>query len=864
MATNQNTPPSNNQSSTGNTGPRVARNSAGKIEIDLDGLDDISSFEAKGIAALKDDMEAASTRVNDVVMGMRSMTGVSEDFANSIESQLADINKMTDEMSKMTDATEILQRTQLLRNDIVSSGVDMDEAELELLTQQIDALTNVLMLHKKIHHVIDTVNGITDSIVDGIKSQVSAVSSFVENVPYIGGILSKLIPTDLINEQLDFIGSTFKNTFSIVFMGAMISGATASVAFSTAFRSAMAATKAAAISAFTTIKNVISPFTIWIALVVAGIALAITAFNKMDEAVKSLAEKTGLLMSQIEDLGPTLMSIESDFADIGVTMEGLVETTSAFITEFGGIEKPTRDVIANMTVLNKNFGISSESVASLNKLFQNMGNLTAEQGQYLETNIALLAKSANVAPDAVFKDISESSAMINRYFRGMPKDIGKTTIMLKKMGSSLQSALKTTESLLNFEESITNEMEASALLGRSLDFTQARMFAAAGDTLGQEKAITRELEKIGDLQSLTVWQKDALAKATGKEFSELLNMQRIRQRFGDLGEKDLETAHQMIAAGKDLQTVTLNDLKAQTERTTVMEDMGNKFSAIGTKLLNSFVDIGKELMPVFESIATVVAFLFKGFLLLGPIIKVAMLPILIAASAINWISESLKPIFDYLSSIKPLVDFIATSFNIIGYVIGTVILFALASWVKTMATSLITSMGSLIGRLMIASGLMSETAVAAFATATAMSWGLAAIAIIGSIAAIVAAFKSAKSNASESSPSINDGVVQDGKVVTTHPDDFLIATKNPGELANTLAGSNKPITQSVVNNDNSDMTHLLSELIQKTSDNIEAIKKLHSDLIGGKIAVYLDGKKVVKELGIIVSNSTLNSYGNRK
>jgi hypothetical protein len=161
---------------------------------------------------------------------------------------------------------------------------------------------------------------------------------------------------------------------------------------------------------------------------------------------------------------------------------------------------------------------------------------------------------------------------------------------------------------------------------------------------------------------------------------------------------------------------------------------------------------------------------------------------------------------------------------------------------------------------------MALIALDAIATTSALTLGFGAAAIAAAIGGMMIFMNNQKKSAEDSVPteSINDGVVQDGKVVTTHPDDFLIATKNPGELANTLAGSNKPITQSVVNNDNSDMTYLLSELIQKTSDNIEAIKKLHSDLIGGKIAVYLDGKKVVKELGIIVSNSTLNSYGNRK
>ena len=36
--------------------------------------------------------------------------------------------------------------------------------------------------------------------------------------------------------------------------------------------------------------------------------------------------------------------------------------------------------------------------------------------------------------------------------------------------------------------------------------------------------------------------------------------------------------------------------------------------------------------------------------------------------------------------------------------------------------------------------------------------------------------------------SVEDGVIQDGKVVSTSPEDFLIATKNPAGLAETMSG----------------------------------------------------------------------------
>ncbi len=59
---------------------------------------------------------------------------------------------------------------------------------------------------------------------------------------------------------------------------------------------------------------------------------------------------------------------------------------------------------------------------------------------------------------------------------------------------------------------------------------------------------------------------------------------------------------------------------------------------------------------------------------------------------------------------------------------------------------------------------------------------------------------------------VNDGVIQNGQIITTHPDDFIIATKNPGSLGGNNAGS------SVVVNVYGDISG--NELVQKVEEAI--------------------------------------------
>jgi hypothetical protein len=184
-----------------------------------------------------------------------------------------------------------------------------------------------------------------------------------------------------------------------------------------------------------------------------------------------------------------------------------------------------------------------------------MGGLSEAQAQSMTNSVAEMSKLAGVAPSKVIKDIADNSEVAYKYFRGGPKELAKAAVSLAAMGSSLESAAKSSESLLDFESSITSELEASAMLGKQLNFDKARTAAFNGDLYGQEKAIMEQLQGIGDISKMNYYQKEALTKATGKEIGELENLQRIQERFPDLDEKRLAAANQLQSLFKEIQSL---------------------------------------------------------------------------------------------------------------------------------------------------------------------------------------------------------------------------------------------------------------------------------------------------------------------
>jgi hypothetical protein len=108
--------------------------------------------------------------------------------------------------------------------------------------------------------------------------------------------------------------------------------------------------------------------------------------------------------------------------------------------------------------------------------------------------------------------------------------------------------------------------------------------------------------------------------------------------------------------------------------------------------------------------------------------------------------------------------------------------------------------------------------------------------------------------------SVNDGVIQNGKIVSTHPEDTILAMKSPsdilgkamsmsplGMLANGISGLMGGGSGGGV-----DMAPLIAE-----------IQGLRADMAAGKIAVHMDGRKVTSGITKISGQSAANSYVQR-
>jgi len=711
------------------------------------------------------------------------------------------------------------------------------QANIDALKSEGERIKLVNKLDNAAQGLASSINGSLDGLLNGLAG-----------IPVIGKGLSKLAsgPVNLLKGAFSDAAIIFTTKFST----ALESGKNGMQSFAIA--------AGASIKAVT--KAIFSPLGV-IALLTAALAAGVIAFYKMEAGAKSFRNETGLLNSQTKEMEGNIASVYQSTVGLGASMEDVAKAAAEFTNEFGGIEQPRKQVMESMIVLNKNFGIATGDLAKINKLFTNLGGLSQDVAQSNIESLTALAQQAGVAPAKIMADIAESAEDANGFFRGNIQALGASAINAAKMGSSLKEAVRVSKGLLDYQNSVSAEMEASAILQTNLNFSQSRYLAAIGKPAEAQAAMVKQLRETVNLSQLNNYEQEVLEKATGMSLLQMTNMARIQELGLSLDKDRAKLLGEATQAGLDIANMSADDirnkleaLKVQKEQQGAIENMGNEFNEIGQKALIAFLPIGKLLingltkaMPTITKIGEKIASIASNVAEIGIDVLTLLAP---AFKFVYGILKYILPAFDFivqvvktitslvtglvegglsgfLEKVKeagPLMSGIATTVGIIGIALLSTLVPALI----TMAT---TAVGWAIS--------MAAGAIAAIASASAATLGIGALAIAGGIAVAAVAMNSATSDAENSVPAIDDGVAQDRQVVSTHPDDFLIATKDPAGLAESMSGGGVSISMDGV---------------------ISQLKKLEIAFASNK-DVYIDNEKITSRITKTQEKSNINQFG---
>ena len=181
------------------------------------------------------------------------------------------------------------------------------------------------------------------------------------------------------------------------------------------------------------------------------------------------------------------------------------------------------ETLFNAAVLTNNLDVSAKSAANLALRAEVFG------GEFRDA-----AKSAELATEQVnssgkgavlFGDVLESAGNASDALALSLDASGKSLFVAaaeaKKLGLTLEQVDSIAESLLNFEQSIANELEAELFTGKELNLERARFFALTNDTAGLTEEIANNQDILNAFASENRLAQNAIAKSLGLSRDEL-------------------------------------------------------------------------------------------------------------------------------------------------------------------------------------------------------------------------------------------------------------------------------------------------------------------------------------------------------
>jgi hypothetical protein len=223
----------------------------------------------------------------------------------------------------------------------------------------------------------------------------------------------------------------------------------------------------------------------------------------------------------------------NNLIDSKTTLDTVYRTTKNIAEAFNDISQitgfnviATQEQIEAQIILTKQLGQSKEEALGLQEVFA-LNNIESNKGvDATYDQIAAFANQNKITADGrkIFNEIAKTSKIIQLNFRGNYKELVNTVLETKKLGLTLEQVSKIGKSLLNFEQSISAELEAELITGRELNLEEARRYALNHDLAGLTKEIAKNGVDSATFASMNTIQQESIANAIGMSADELADV----------------------------------------------------------------------------------------------------------------------------------------------------------------------------------------------------------------------------------------------------------------------------------------------------------------------------------------------------
>jgi len=339
------------------------------------------------------------------------------------------------------------------------------------------------------------------------------------------------------------------------------------------------------------------------------VGLIVKSFMALDKMTGDLAKNLGISYNQSRNLNKEFTSISQNSDNIFVTTKNLNESYGQLADRFSVTAGFSNETLKTQLELTKQAGYQADSAAELAKL----SLLTGESTDDILTNALGTAAAFNgqnklaLNEKKIVEDIAKSSSSIQLSMGNSTTELVKAAINAKKFGMELSQVDALASSLLDFESSISNELEAEVLLGKNINLEKARQAALNNDLATVAEEIAKQAGSAAEFTAMNRIQQEALAKAVGLSRDDLAKSLQEREALAKLGTDattSQEAYNKLLSQGLSQEQIAaqLGDEKLadQLQANNIQE----RFNQSIQKAQEIFVNIASAISPFISGLAT--------------------------------------------------------------------------------------------------------------------------------------------------------------------------------------------------------------------------------------------------------------------
>jgi hypothetical protein len=584
----------------------------------------------------------------------------------------------------------------------------------------------------------------------------------------------------------------------------------------------------------------------------AVIGLAAEAFYDLDKEAENFRKNTGLTVKQTVELSHQVHEIEVSMRKFGVEAKTVYDVMEGLTKSFSAAARFSEETLKSLSVISARTGVTGETAAKVQAIFQQIGGYSEETAANLQMQVSSLAQQAGASPQKVLEDIADNAEATSKFFKGDINLLKNQAIEANRLGTSLKEVTKVAENLLDFEQSIGDELTAATFVGGQFNLSRARGLAADNKIVEANQEIVDQIQRSGDFRKQDYYTQQALAKAAGMSIEQINKQLGIREQLSNLTTEEKEEAMKAMEAGLDVTKINKDQLNDKVKEFAQQQKINGQVTDLANQFKGITTSIGGVFVPILQKVADALTFITGNAAgigaLFGTIAGIALLiwyrnreAALAKAEEVAQQQQLLALQLQYFeaqtASLGATSEKLAvnTADTIVETTKSKEVLFqsiAQGGLNQKKKTGLMTSIGTAIA-----------DTFSGFTKWLGPIGTVLALAAVGGLIGIVGKYMVGDLN----SPADGKTTVstKEGGLFELSPNDDLIAAPGASE-AMKGGGASGALNLGILS---APLNTMVSEL-----------RMLRDDLRGGKIAVYMDGAKVTSGLAKNVEKSTRNNY----